>query len=316
MSNIIQTFKTIDDEMFEKLGVQSELLFHYLDEESQKQNLIYKTDLEKSLVLQHPTDRDAWDFAYHGLVVTINLAMDNSDLLFTPEGVANSDTVLGIAAKWYSTKSTVQHIEHLFDIRKGQRVENNATLTIPNERIYGDLCIELVVYVKGPSIQPAFGFANLSGMVIDTLDYFRAAVDGQGGLFPIITVADDNRPLWFMEFSIEDPKVDSFNSNHITICINKKSRLYTSIIKRETKVGARLMDQIIASSLVLLMFKLKEEYSWQEIDAMKDNEFEEGSIIAAVKYFRNAMNWDFTSSEALMESIVLYFENLGGVDNA
>jgi len=316
MSNIIQTFKTIDDEMFEQLDVTSDFLFYYINEENQKQNLICKADLEKSLVLQHPDDRDAWDFAHHGLGLTINLKMKNSDLLFSPNGVANADTVLGIAAKWYSTKSTIQHIEPLFDIRKGQKVEESATLNIPNGRIYGDLCIELIIYVKGPSVSPAFGFANLSGMVIDTLHYFRAAVDGQGGLFPIITVEDENRPLWFVEFSIEDPTIDSFNSNHIAICINKKSRLYSSVVKKETKVGARLMDQIIASSLALIMFKLNENYSWQEIDALQDGDFEEGSIIAAVKYFRQAMNWDFTSSEALMESIVLYFENLGGIDNA
>lgn len=316
MSNIIQTFKTIDDEMFKELAVVSDFSFYYVDEDGYNQELICKVDVEKSQVLQHPDDADAWDFAHHGLYATINMSIENSDILFSSNGVANKDTVLGVAAKWYSMKSTVQHIEPLFEIRNEQQVNESITISLPRERIYGDLCIELIVYVKQPSTQPTFGLANVSGMVIDSLHYFRAAVDGQGGLFPIITVADETRPLWFVEFSIEDPKVDLFNSNHIAICINKKSKLYTSVVKRETKVGARLMDQIIASALVLIMFKVKEYYDWREIDAMELSELDEGSIIAAVKYFRKSMEWDFSSSEALMESIVLYFENLGGADNA
>ena len=72
-----------------------------------------------------------------------------------------------------------------------------------------------------------------------------------------------------------------------------------------------MLNEIISSSLLLIILKLKEDDNLPEGDTC----YEEGSILEAVSYFKQNMDIDFTTSATISKTIRNHFNKLEGVND-
>ena len=73
-----------------------------------------------------------------------------------------------------------------------------------------------------------------------------------------------------------------------------------------TEFNDQLLKEIIASSIVVIITKIKEDGYWD--DTMYGNNIERGSVSEAINYFVNTLEWDVSDPENTSLSIRKFLE--------
>lgn len=305
MSKIVRLFQTISQEMLNNSHPYVDIKYWYIDSTHRKVELIPYEGSDKALTLED--ENDGWDYKSYGLGLSGQITFQNSDELFGIDGLVNEDAVLGVALRCYSKKTAIQKIEPIGELHYNNNSNLSFDYYIDNIIFYGDLLLEIILYVKEASRKKSFGKANIVGTIIDYLWLMKVNLDGLGGAFPITTVEEAARPLWYVEFNYSDPFYDAFDTEYVNICINAKHKQYTELMDKKSKWGNLLLQEVMTGALFVIIQKLLNDSATQSIYDEK-NPAEEGSIIAAIRYFKKAINWTSDEPEKLAEAIRLYFQ--------
>lgn len=146
--------------------------------------------------------------------------------------------------------------------------------------------------------------ATIQGCLLGNLDSIFIRVDGTGSVFPIYEINDANLPLWHVKCDWEDPTVDSFNEC-VQIYINKADKSYKFLDQTKKTFNEQLLIEVLSSALMIIVLNLKEQDYWECVS--NNQGFERGSVVEAVNYFINSLEWDASSIEQLSLSIREFF---------
>ncbi len=308
MKDILNLNKLIDQEFFEKTQPESFYAYSFEDEHH---NIIELEAIEENGVLAFEDETCQWEFRYYGLIVEGTLILKNVQSIFGYDGYVAEDAVVGVALRVASHKSNQQTIQEISEIS----INSPETLTIHFKKridkdiFYNNFTLEICLFIKKAGLHEVIGHINVPGMLLGNIDEVTIDVDGAMSSFPIQKTNAPGKPLWFVEMDIEDPTVDSFDTDHICIYFNTAHPGFKYLEKNDQAISTFLQTEVTAGALTLIISHLMTLQEWSDIESGKN--LEEGSIGAAVYYFKSTLGWNFENPFILSESIRSYFEKLG-----
>lgn len=301
MSNKISMNRLYNEDMEDLLNVSKDLHFFYKDEEGSRQILKQTEGHDYKTLLSN--EDDSWDYGEKGFGIFGNVILGDPSVLFGPTQLVNVDAELGLALQWVSKQSSKRDVIPLAVIKS--TTPNDVTIPIehyfPKDRLFGEVHISLVIYLKKASCNNKRGQAQLTGTILGELVRNVVILDGSGSTFPIVIVNEPDKPLWYVDFNYSDPLVEPFDKEYIAIYLNKANIAFTSIQNPKTKLDRVLYVEFLAGALQLILQNLMECPDWKDIQDGRG--CEEGSIGEVMHYFKTTLNWDFDTPEKLAMSL-------------
>lgn len=301
MANKVSMYRLYDETMEELLDASIDMQFFYRDEDGSTQALNKIEDYEFKTLLSN--EDDSWDYVEKGLGLSGNVTVGSPSSLFGPTQLVNSDGELGLAFQWWSKQSSQRGVFPLTTITS--KTPNNVIIPInyyfQQNKLFGEVHISLVVYLKKASCNIIRGQAQLSGTILGKLVECIVILDGSGSTFPIVIVDEPDKPLWFVDFNYSEPLIEPFDKEYIAIYLNKAHDAFRFIHKPKTKLDQALYVEFLASAMQLILQNLMESPDWQDIQDGRN--CEEGSIGQVMHYFKTTLNWDFDTPEKLAISL-------------
>ena len=254
-----------DEAMEELLNVCLDLHFFYRDEDGLKQVLNQSEDYEYKTLLSN--DDDSWDYVEKGFGLSGNVILGCPSSLFGPTQLVNGDAELGIALQWLSKQSSQRGVIPVATITS--KTPNDVIIPIDyyfqKDKLFGEVHISLIVYLKKASRNGMRGQAQLPGTILGKLVEWVIILDGSGSTFPIVIVNEPDKPLWYVDFNYSEPLVEPFDKEYIAIYLNKAHAAYPSIQNPKTKLDQALYVEFLAGALQLILQNLMECPDWQDI---------------------------------------------------
>lgn len=301
MSSKVSMNRLYDEVMEELLNVTIDYQFYYADDDDLKQVLDQTEDYEFKTILSN--DDDSWEYGEKGFGLSGNIMLGCPSSLFGPTKLVNSDAELGLALQWLSKQSSQRDTVPLGTITSA--TSNDVTIPIdyyfPKDRLFGEVHILIVIYLKKASRSNVRGQALLPGTILGKFEEWVVILDGSGSTFPIVIVDEPDKPLWFVDFNYSEPLVEPFDKEYIAIYLNKAHDAFRFVYTPKMKPDQALYIEFLAGALQLILQNLMECSDWQDIQEGRN--CEEGSIGQVMHYFIKTLNWDFDTPEKLAMSL-------------
>lgn len=258
--------------------------------------------------------RCVWYPETHNIIIRKQGRIEHPDVLFGINGIAAHDAILGIAGIWSSKKADLHGTINYgsFEL-KPTPFEFDRTVSLERGTVKGDIKFKLVVYLvkSGNPYPDEMHLANISGTVLGVIDEWDIILEGSGSVFPIVTVNEPRKPLWWVKYEDAcDPFQDLFDEENVEIRLNKAHPCYDDLNIEESLKGSPLFLEVISSALNIIITSVRDSVSesdWDEI--VEGQNLTPGTIAEAVSYFINKLQWDISSPSALAMSIHQYFDD-------
>ena len=313
MSESFSTYPVLQEQCFATIGYVSdkpECRYTEGYEEYSLQLDGNENSLAFSGKLKDP--RCTWYPDTHNLIFSKACQFTSAFRLFGMGGVTASESVLGVALRWISSKSDERGVIPFGEItRKDSAISFSVEAQFDKGKLKGTLKYQTILYLKkaaeaGPDERY---FAQQEGTVLGVLDHGELYVDGNGSVFPIVTVNLPGKPLWQVYFNdTANPLQDAFDSENVEIRLNKAHPNFESLKIDSSLAESTLFLEVLSSAMMVIVEAAKElcEEDWEEV--MNGYGYESGSIAEAIHYFHSKLQWDMTSAPALSSSIREFFE--------
>ena len=313
MSESFSTYPVLQEQCFATIGYVSdkpECRYTEGYEEYSLQLDGNENSLAFSGKLKDP--RCTWYPDTHNLIFSKACQFTSAFRLFGMGGVTASESVLGVALRWISSKSDERGVIPFGEItRKDSAISFSVETQFDKGKLKGSLKYQTILYLKkaskaGPDERY---FAQQEGTVLGVLDHGELYVDGNGSVFPIVTVNLPGKPLWQAYFKYTaKPLQDAFGSENVGTRLNKAHPNFESLKIDSSLAESTLFLEVLSSAMMVIVEAAKElcEEDWEEV--MNGYGYESGSIAEAIHYFHSKLQWDMTSAPALSSSIREFFE--------
>ena len=236
----------------------------------------------------------------------------STPFLFGPNGIAPSGAALGIAIIWTSKDSEQRGVIPVdeFDASSGKTVRATAEYQFKKCQLRGRVELTTILYIAEADAHVSdkeLHLANTVGMVVGELERVYIILDGSSSMFPIVEVYEPVQPLWFIYIDKNaNPATDPF-IDCVRLNLNTAHRDYNRINQSSSEYDSKLMQEIMASAMAILILTLKQnEEFWSELES--GEEFEAGSTGEALAYFINVLKWQVSTPESISVSIRKYFD--------
>lgn len=259
--------------------------------------------------------RCSWHPETHDLIVHKRCKMLSAYSIFGLDGIAASSATLGIALRWISSKSDERGVIPFGTITKADCAsEFDLNHKFEKGKLKGSLKLQTVVYLKDPGHcqkEEAF-FAQQPGTILGVLDQAEVYVDGNGSIFPIVSIDAPGKALWTVYFNDTcDPMYDSFDEENVEIRLNRAHPLYEGLKIEASLSESSMFLEVLSSALFVIVTSAKESLGEDWALVMSEDDFKPGSIAAAMNHFVKKLQWDISSPSKLSESIKDFFEKWG-----
>lgn len=317
MSEILNLYPTLDEAAIKKAGieVQPTDLSYRDDNDYYPINIEIESGNEKKYVAVLKDERCEWYPETHNLIIHKGATITHPDTLFGTNGIVPHDSVIGVAAIWSSKKSDLHGTIVYGDFSLTSKPYSfDRNYKFERNILRGSLKYKLVLYLKksGTPYPEEMHLANQTGTILGVLEDSEFYVDGSGSIFPITTVNEEGKPLWWVNFdNTADPFIDLFEAEHIEICLNRAHPCFSELSIEESLKKSPLFLEVISSALYIIVMSVKELADTEWNDIISGNDLAPGTIAEATFYFINKLGWDISDPAALAKSIHNYFdENL------
>lgn len=290
-----------DEAMEELLNVSIECSFFYREEDGAKYILNQAMDYEFKTLLSN--EDDSWEYGERGFGISGNIILGNPSCLFGPTQLVAAASEIGFAFQWISKQSLQRGIIPFATIKNGADYNVNIPFEyyFLKDKLFGEVHISLVMYLKKTSRNSMRGQAKFPGIILGELAEWDIILDGAGSTFPIVIVDEADSPLWYVDFNYTEPLIEPFDKEYIAIYLNKAHVAFSSIQKQKNKFDQALYVEFLASALQLILQNLMECDEWSDIQVGRN--CEEGSIGQVMYYFKTTLNWNFDTPEKLAISL-------------
>lgn len=314
MVNTFNMYPILTPELIEKSGFSAERFEFSYTEDNEDFPIglddVNGTDQSFSARLRDP--RCVWYPESNNLIIRKSGTIENPAVLFGADGIAVSDAVIGAAIIWISSKSDQRGIIPCgnFDIKE-KKFNILTEYQFEKSVIKGSIQLQLVLYLKksGNPKDDELHLNNISGTIYGIIEQCEVFTDGNGSVFPISTVNEPGKPLWWVYYDeTADPMNDSFDEENVEIRLNRAHPCFDSLKIDASLKESPLFVEVLSSALMVIINSVRENLGpdWENTIASQD--FSHGSIAEAVYYFVHKLQWDISSQTSLSKSIHTYFD--------
>ncbi len=284
MSNILESFPTLTNNLIEKSGFKiNEIKINYI-----KDNITRDLELTPIEKNQYFLDDEygTWTPLKDNLNINIDCTIQDKNLLFNEEiGVANKNSILGIATNYYCRKTNKNISKKITEIAYNEEKTKQdfcINLNFNKGELADKLGIKIILYVDKSYENDMY--ANNSGTVLGAYQELEIFLEGKGSIFPIKVIDDKNKSLWYAEFNYMDVNEDLFEEDNICLYLNKAHKDFKNLNAEGTTVTP-LMKEIISEFIALF---IADVISKENLENICNSDYEEDQIIGNVaKYWIN-----------------------------
>lgn len=256
--------------------------------------------------------RCQFDIQKHRIIIERDFCVNHAPLLFGSNGIAASGSIIGIAINWIASKSDHRGIIPVGELHNnGSQESLHVSYSFPEDMVKGSLILQTVLYLKetGACDEGEKHLCHQTGTILGTLDICELYLEGNGSVFPIVTINDAGGPLWTVYYdSSADVLQDSFDSEHVEIRVNSAHPAFDDLKLDADVQNSPLFIEMISSAMLVIVESAKQSLD-TDFDAVLSGTttYERGSIAAALHYFVTKLGWDPSSPAALSSSIHNFF---------
>lgn len=301
MSNF-ELFPKLDDELFLKAGMKVEpYSFSYKLDEIEN-SLDYDYENNEYIIID---PKNIWNVKDYNLKFKTHLTIDNPKALFGKDGIVPSAASIKIALQWMSKPSQKRDAKEIgiFTI-DDTIIDRTISMDIKPDRLKEYVKLRVVFTVGDCDLISSNErhLANKKGMIVGMFNEAKIMLEGKGSEFPIATVSSGiNKPLWTLEYSSINPEIDKFSEENVCLLLNVDHPDYKYLDEENLESTTPLFKEIFSSAILMILLNLdKDGY----LEKVKDSDdFEEGSICAAMHYFVRTFNIKVDSIISMMQSV-------------
>lgn len=291
--NNLHLYPTINESTAKKYGIEvEEIKYSYGDD---------SLTFNERGVLQNTNDR-LWNAQDKGLRIRTSIRI-NPSLIYGKGGVLCANAQIGFYISW-SNATTMQSgcIMPLHSASSYFEFE----YTFESEEITGTLTLDIHAYVMEPAPEVSEDeqyLMNDKGVSIGIVKSDEVLLSDDHHHFPIIKVAADDKPIWWVSLEWDDPEVDRFD-NYVTVYLNKKHKSYP-----KSEKDSEFLCSIIATVYLLIIKKLKAQTKNEDLihkTYYGSDEFEEYSVCKVMNFFFSSMNYlQYDTVSAASDEVLL-----------
>ena len=300
MSNLLESFPKLNENLIEKSGYRvDEIQISYIKNNTTRYLELTSID-EKQYFLDD--EFSSWTPLEDNLNINIDCTILDKNSLFDEKyGIANKNSVLGIAVNYYckKTKKNISRkiAEIIYDKSEPEQ-SFNIELNFEKGELADKLGIKVLLYLDKSYENDMF--ANISGTILGIYTQLEIYLEGKGSLFPIKIINDNTKPLWFAEFNYIDPREDLFDENSVCLYLNNAHKDYKMLNAEGTTISS-LMKEIISEFIFLFIEDIKNKES---IDDILSIDYEEEQVIGNVaKFWLNYLDIKVNAFDEMLYSI-------------
>ena len=259
-----------------------------------------------------------WSVALHDLVVkcAVTLPGDWPSLFGPgPNGLVCRNTAICIALEWGSSETARRGLSTSCILRVPPQGRKPALaplkldVAFPANTLRGNVALSVQLFVGAPGrpTNVEHHLANMQGFRLGALGPgILLMFEGDGSLFPILEEeGNPGSPLWEFRATWDDPAVDTFSEDNISLVINTRHAGFAEL-KGSEKANYRtpFFRQVVSTWVSVLLWKLKSEHRdlWAMITTQGQDAFEPRSIALAANYIIHAGRIDTASPDALIRT--------------
>ncbi len=311
-------FITFSEELLKQLNVTIDRTYHYFDDEGERIELIEKkvdplASNNKTVKLEDLSRE--WIEARKSRSLFLNIKIKISNIVNIFHGTnqaCDSKAKLGVGLSRKATKSKFKYCKKIAEIDDYMDELDAAVENIEIKSADSDIDFNVFFYVIKPgNSSDRKGFANSEGMIVSLEKARTIIVNGNGSFFPIEQYTKQGDPLWKIKVNFVDWTEDEFVTDNVAIILNPSHSLYERIDPQNESYDEEIFKEVISSSLSALIIEILNISKQQgNYDALLGESLEaQGSILAAIRYFRDALGFLVTKSTSeLVESIKVFFD--------
>lgn len=317
MSEVLMFYPVLNERHLASIGYTTEIprLSYTENYEEFPIALEGQTDSLRNIIAKIRDVRCSWDPETHDLIISKNCKILSAYELFGGDGIAASSASLGIALRWISTKSDERGVIPIGMITKNDCAsEFELNHRFEKGKLKGSLRLQTIIYLKdsGNCQKDEAYFAQQSGTVLGVLDQAEIFIDGNGSIFPIVSVNAPGKALWSVYYNDTcDPLRDLFDEENVEIRLNSAHPAYESLKIDSSLNESTMFIEVLSSALFVIVTSAKESLGEDWNMVMNGENYDVGSIAAAMNHFVKKLQWDVSSPAKLAESIKDFFEKTG-----
>ena len=311
-------FKTFNESLIESLDLKCKRQFYYMKDSVPVNLKEVKVDqLSASQVYKLEDSTRKWNELRksQSLFLTIEISMSHIVHIFYSENkVCHPQTVLGLGLEWKSKDSKVKYCKKLCTIDNSldDLIIKIEDIEIPSAN--SDIEFRWFIYISEPGKDiddPNEKYANSAGLVLAKEHWWTILVSGNGSLFPIDEFSKFGQPLWSIKTCFTDWAVDEFSIDNVSVTFNPSHPLFELINFGGEEFNEDIFKEVMSSALAALIIQIiSEAKQSDDYDLLLEEPTEEnGSILAAIRYFKKTHNFAIGGSvDELIHSIKMFFD--------
>ncbi len=314
MSNSFNMYPVLTPEMTDTAGVKAET-FEFMYNEGREIYPLNITDISQnenniSAAIEDP--RCEWYPEKYNLGFSYSISIEHPSAFFGKDGIASRKSILGIAIRWMSVRSEHRGVIHVGDF---SCTETELTFTVNHKFaksvLKGSLVLETILYLKAYG-DPDFDeglLASSTGTVFGTINTREIFIDGNGSVFPIATVSDPSKPLWWVYYDSLDPLLDPFDDEYVEIRLNRAHPAFELLKIDSSFKESTLFLEILSSALLIIVESVQETLGPDWYTVLSGQQFARGSVAEVIYHFVIKLGWDTSSPAELSQSIHSFLDN-------
>jgi len=320
MSATIRMYPVLKNDAAQVVGFAAEVPELYYPDENGRCKMELRDNegngLYYNAVISDP--QCAWEPENHELYLRQVFSLQNAKKWFGPKGIVARNAVIGFALHWSSTGSEQQGTVQAGEIKRtSEEIQSEGVLSFGKGFLKGSIVVELLVYLKKAGVpkENERHLCNSTGTVLGRLMHYELYVDGNGSTFPIVIENNPDKPLWTVNYNPDDMMTDPFDYEHVAIVLNSAHRDYPMINQESPDYNISFFSEVLSDALVvmteILRNSAKEQGVWEDI--LSGDNYDPGSVAAAMNYFITKLGWNTYDLQSLSESVHVFIDkNLKG----
>lgn len=310
MTRDVMLYPTLNEELIKRVRFQkSPFYFYYCDDSEEEHELNAEASDIMSSVYAIKDENGVWTQDDYALCFRRSYTLRTFQCLFGPDGIACEDAELGLAIIWSSADSKQRGVVRTGTFNcQSDIFEITAEKEFEKAQLRGEVTFTTVLYLAIPGKPKEYEqhLANTTGYILGELEKFVIQLDGRGSVFPIFEVSEPGQPLWYVRCDWDDPTTDSFEDT-VSINLNAAHKNYRYIDRTQKSFNSQLLIEVMSAAICVIVESARcQSAFWEQI--VSNDSLETGSVGQAIYYFKDTLEWDLSSPNAVSLSARKFFE--------
>lgn len=260
-----------------------------------------KIDLNNNEYVELFDQNSKWDVAYENLIVSQSIYIDKPSKFFGENGLAEQGSRIGVGVVWYSRDSKQRGAKHITSFSyRNQSVQANMELEFERHQLRGKLHYEIILYIDSIDEKRNSYLANEYGMVLGNVFNLELILEGDGSTFPIVSIEEDDMPLWSLYCEWNDLN-DPFDES-VRLRLNFKHKDYDLLNMESNKFDENLFKQIMINVVSII---IQTAVDRNEIELLEENDdFDRGTIGELIKYYIQTYEIKYDTPTDIFSSVM------------